>query len=65
MMTADKVKERLRFNIQKLDQEIKSLIESYKLGSISLDEYVERRAALEQEKERKVLENLRNMRVRK
>ena len=64
-MTADKIKERLRFNIQKLDQEIKSLIESYKLGSMSLDEYVERRTALEQEKERKVLENLRNMRVRK
>ena len=64
-MTADKVKERLRFNIQKLDQEIKSVIESYKLGSISLDEYMGRRATLEQEKERKVLENLRNMRIRK
>jgi len=48
-----------------LDEEVRRLAENYQKSVLPLIEYVERRAAIEQEKGRRVLRNLMEMRIRK
>ena len=48
-----------------MDEEVRRLAENYQKSALPLIEYVERRAAIEQEKGRRVLRNLMEMRIRK
>jgi len=53
------VKLRLRKGVEELDEEIRRIREQYLRGDLSLPEYLDRRVALEAEKVRRVLDNLR------
>ncbi|MCD6536216.1 MAG: hypothetical protein J7K49_04200 [Thaumarchaeota archaeon] len=53
------VKLRLRKGVEELDEGIRRIREQYLRGDLSLLEYLDRRVALEAEKVRRVLENLR------
>ena len=58
----ESVRKAIRSGLERLDREIGRLIERYRRGELDLDEYLDLRAALEREKESRVLENLRGMR---
>ena len=55
----EEVKLRLRKGVEELDEEIRRIREQYLRGDLSLPEYLDRRVALEAEKVRRVLDNLR------
>jgi len=58
----ESVRKAIRFGLERFDREIGRLVERYRRGELDLDEYLDLRAALEREKESRVLENLRGMR---
>ena len=58
----ESVRKAIRSGLERFDREIGRLIERYRRGELDLDEYLDLRAALEREKESRVLENLRGMR---
>jgi len=58
----ESVRKAIRSGLERFDRQIGRLIERYRRGELDLDEYLDLRAALEREKESRVLENLRGMR---
>ena len=58
----ESVRKAIRSGLERFDREIGRLVERYRRGELDLDEYLDLRAALEREKESRVLENLRGMR---
>ena len=57
----NKVKSKLRKGIEELDGEIRRIRSQYLTGDLSLREYLNQRSALEIEKVKRVLENLRSL----
>jgi len=57
----NKVKSKLRKGIEELDEEIRRIRSQYLTGDLSLREYLNQRSALEIEKVKRVLENLRSL----
>lgn len=57
----NKVKSKLRKGIEELDEGIRRLRSQYLTGDLSLREYLNQRGALEVEKVKRVLENLRSL----
>ncbi|RLG07512.1 MAG: hypothetical protein DRN65_03375 [Thaumarchaeota archaeon] len=57
----NKVKSKLRKGIEELDEEIRRIRSQYLTGDLSLREYLNQRGALEVEKVKRVLENLRSL----
>ena len=62
MKVREKIRRLIRYGLGDLDDAIRSLIERFSRGELELDAYLELRARLEREKEKRVLENLRRMR---
>ena len=62
MKVREKIRRLIRYGLDDLDDAIRSLIERFSRGELELDAYLELRAGLEREKEKRVLENLRRMR---
>ncbi|MCD6236118.1 MAG: hypothetical protein J7J94_03925 [Thaumarchaeota archaeon] len=61
-MNAREIKQKLREGLNNIDQKIESVIDAYSRKKLSAEEYLDRRAMLESEKQKKVMENLRKMR---
>ncbi|MCD6535875.1 MAG: hypothetical protein J7K49_02440 [Thaumarchaeota archaeon] len=57
----NKVKSKLRKGVEELDEEIRRIRSQYLTGDLSLREYLNQRSALEIEKVKRVLENLRSL----
>jgi len=62
MKAREKIRRLIRYGLGDLDDAIRSLVERFSRGELELDAYLELRARLEREKEKRVLENLRRMR---
>ena len=61
-MNAREIKQKLREGLNNIDQKIESVIDAYSRKKLSAEEYLDRRAMFESEKQKKVMENLRKMR---
>ena len=59
MSVRERVRRELRAGLDDLDEGIREAVSRYLRGELSLREYLDLRARLEAEKEKKVLENLR------
>lgn len=55
------IKLKLRDGLEKIEAEIWRIRDQYLHGGVDLQEYLDRRSALETEKARRVLENLRKL----
>ena len=62
MKVREKIRRLIRYGLGDLDDAIRSLVGRFSRGELELDAYLELRARLEREKEKRVLENLRRMR---
>ena len=62
MKVREKIRRLIRYGLDDLDSAIRGLVERFSRGELELDAYLELRARLEREKEKRVLENLRRMR---
>lgn len=62
MGKTDEIKIRLRKGLGEIEEKIQDVKERYLRGDINLSEYLDRRSALEVEKLKRVLENLKKLR---